>query len=183
MTKHLRNEELIPYLDGRLAAAKRVRLDLHLAACAACRARLEEFRGLLSLLGEWKAVEPSPGFDAALRAQIGQVREAAERARQASWFGLRPAFGAALAVAVLLAGAVGLWQLMPPASVAPPEVAQTAPPETGPVPETIEPALPPATETEEDLAVLDNPVLLENYELLEEFDVLFELLPKEEEKL
>jgi len=70
MSKHLKEAEIIPYLDARLSDAERQRLDRHLADCSACRMQMAEFRALLGVLEEWKAVEPSPAFDAAVRERL-----------------------------------------------------------------------------------------------------------------
>ncbi|MBI4466519.1 MAG: zf-HC2 domain-containing protein [Acidobacteria bacterium] len=172
MSEHLREEEFIPYLDARLSDTERRRLDLHLADCAACRARRDELRALLGVLGEWEAVEPSPGFDAALQARLE------EEAQRPVWFGLRPAYAVALAGAVVAVIGLLLWRSVPP-TTGPPPVAQTPPEVVEPAPGGETPGL----QAGDELAALDNPVLLENYELLEEFDILFEPAGKEEKKL
>lgn len=172
MNTHWREEDLIPYLDGRLSAAERARLDQHLAGCAPCRAQLEETRALMGVLEEWKAVEPSAGFDAALRARLEQ-----EKSRRAGWFVLRPAYAAAAVLALLLV--IGLSLLQPGST---PSVSPAGGPEPSP-PAQVAQAPAAASGEEEDLAVLENRVLLENYELLEEFDVLFEPLANGEKKL
>lgn len=163
MSTHWREEDLIPYLDGRLSPVERARLEEHLAACVACRDQVEETRALLGVLEEWKAVEPSPSFDAALRARLAE-----EKTRGKSWFVLRPAYAAALTLAVVVAVGLSLWQPGPPESGSPqrvsPQVAQS-------------PSIP-----EGDEPVVDT-VLLEDYELLEEFDVLFEPMSNGEKKL
>jgi len=170
MNTHWREEDMIPYLDGRLSAAERARLDQHLAGCAPCRAQLEETRVLMGVLEEWKAVEPSAGFDAALR-----TRMEAEKSRPAGWFVLRPAYAAALVFALLVVAGLILMQPGAPPEMTPSQTAQS------PAPAQVAQA--PALTEEEDLAVLENRVLLENYELLEEFDILFEPLANEEKKL
>ncbi|MFQ5778328.1 MAG: anti-sigma factor family protein [Terriglobia bacterium] len=177
MNEHFREEDVVSYLDGRLSPDERTRVDQHLTGCIACRERLGELRSLLEVLGEWKPVEPSPGFDAALRARLAD-----EAVAPLGWTWLRPAYAGALAVAVLAAVAFSLWQLSPPETPAPPELVRQATPETGPPAPVIE--LPPLQPVETDeLTVLDNPVLLENYELLEKFDALFEPLSEDEEEL
>jgi len=176
MSEHLQEESLVPYLDGRLSAAERARLGTHLAACAECRERVDELRALMGALAEWTLEQPSPAFDAALRARL------AEEAEQGTgWLSLRPIYGAALAAAVVIASAVALW---PPATELPPlpqapGVAQA--PQPG-QPSTTTPAQPsqPKSNGTDALAVLDNSVLLENYDLLTQFDILFE--PTAEEK-
>ena len=177
MSKHWQEEEFIPYLDGRASPAERRRLEEHLATCNACRVQLDELRAVLGVLGEWEAVEHTPSFDAALRARLVQ-----EPAGRQGWFALRPAYALALAVAVLVAVGLALWQSAPPPVPAPPQVVKASPPKpVSPPPAVKTPPSP--VKGEDELAVLDNPVLLENYELLEQFDVLFEPAPKEGKKL
>lgn len=180
MSEHLKEEVIIPYLDGRLSAAERAQVEAHLAGCAACRAQVDELRALLGVLAEWAAAEPSPAFDARLRTRLAE-----ESAPALPWLSLRPAYGVLLAVAVLIAVATSLWepasrQPVPPAPT--PQVARETPaqPEAPPAPQVQRPQPTPANGDE--LAVLDNPVLLENYDLLTEFDILFELLHEEKGK-
>jgi anti-sigma factor RsiW len=178
MSEHLREEEFIHYVDGRADAAERARLGRHLAACADCRGRVDELRGLLGVLGEWQAAAPSPRFDAALRARLEQ-----EPAPATPWYALRPAYAAALAAVVVLVLGVYLWPPTPPEVPVP--VTQMPPPPVAPsAPTGVEPARPavPAGQGTDELAAFDNPVLIENYELLEEFDVLFEPVPPEKKK-
>lgn len=176
MNEHLKEEVILPYLDGRLSAAERAPVEKHLSVCAACRAQVEELRAVVGVLGEWPAVAPSPSFDAALRARVAQEAE-----QGTGWFALRPAWGAALAAAVVLAVAVAVWQ---PAQVEPPPVPQApgvavAPQPRTPSTPTQEQPVQPETNGTDELAVLDNPELLDNFKLLAEFDILFEV---EEEK-
>jgi anti-sigma factor RsiW len=181
MSEHLREEELVPYLDGRLDESDRRRLEAHAAACADCRARVEETRALFRVLGEWKAEEPSPAFDAAVRARLE-----AEEAEGAGWFWLRPVYAGALAAVLLMAAVWVLWRPVTTEAPgeAPPQVAEVKPPvERAPAPPAPVEQTPEPAPAGDDLAALDNPVLLEHYELLEGFDALFEPLAKEEKKL
>ena len=77
----------------------------HLASCAACAGKLEEFRRTMALLDEWQAPEPSPYFDVRLRARL---REEMGKP-QASWLAWfrRPALAASLTV--LMGLGVGLF--------------------------------------------------------------------------
>lgn len=176
MSEHLREDEFLTYLDGRLSAAERARRDEHLSACATCRTQLDELRALMGVLDEWKAIRPSPGFDASVQARL----EGGEPPRP-GWFILRPVYGVAAAVVLLVAIGAGLWQIAPPAPApAVPQIAQTQPTVPSVPSQQAQPTAPGAGD---DLAVLDNPLLLDNYELLEEFDVLFEPLNKEKRKL
>jgi len=92
---------LVAYMDGRATAAERAAVELHLVACADCRARVEEFRRLWGVLDEAPALEVSPAFDARLRQRI-----AAEPARGTGLFGwlvAQPRLAIALACLVALA--------------------------------------------------------------------------------
>ncbi len=94
------SKELIAYLDRRASAAERRTVEDHLAGCAACQTRAEEFRKLWNMLDEVPAVEPSLGFDARVRQRI-----AAEPRR--SWFSwIVPQPRLALSAALLVALAV-----------------------------------------------------------------------------
>lgn len=77
----------------------------HLAGCAACAGKLEEFRKTMALLDEWQAPEPSPYFDVRLQARLRE-----EMAKpQSAWMAWlrRPVLAAALSV--LMAIGVGLF--------------------------------------------------------------------------
>jgi anti-sigma factor RsiW len=88
---------LISYTDGRATEAERAAVERHIESCAACRARVTEFRGVWSALDEAPALEPSPSFDARLRQRI-----AAEPPAPGGWFGwLVPSPRLALATAAL----------------------------------------------------------------------------------
>jgi len=181
MSEHLKEEQFVVYLDARLEAGERAALDRHLAACPDCRARLDGLRAVMGVLGEWNAVEPSAGFDARLRARLAEEPSAAQ-----PWYALRPAYAVALAAAIVLAFGLAFRSLAPPDAIPAPRVArQTQPPAT-PAPQQVAPTptptSPTAAQNGDELAALDNPVLLENYDLLKDFDVLFEPIAPEEKK-
>ena len=91
-------------------------VDEHLRACAACANELAALRRTMTLLDEWQAPEPSPYFDARLRARLREEALAPRTWRE--W--LRDAVspftaigrGAALVatMGVLLAAGVTLFQ-------------------------------------------------------------------------
>lgn len=172
MSEHLKEESIIPYLDGRVSAAERETLGAHLSVCAECRERVEELRAVMGALAEWQLEPPSPAFDSALRARLAEEAE-----QGSSWLVLRPIYGAALAAAVVLASAVALW---PPQTVEAPPLPQ--PPGVAVAPQPTQPSVTPTPQSNgtDALAVLDSAVLLENYDMLTQFDILFE--PVAEEK-
>jgi predicted anti-sigma-YlaC factor YlaD len=94
--------ELLPDLAAGMGAGT-PEVEEHIAACAACAAKLQGFRQTMALLDQWQAPEPSPYFDTRLQARLRE-----EMARSpAGWLHWlrRPAWAMALA-AVLVAGAV-----------------------------------------------------------------------------
>ena len=91
-------------------------VDEHLRACGECAAKLTELRQTMSLLDEWRAPEPSPYFNARLRARL---RDEVEAPRTfAAWLhdafspftqvGRRVALAASLAL--LMVAGVSLFQ-------------------------------------------------------------------------
>src|SRR5205814_10257130 len=90
---------ILPYVDGRLKEGERRDVEKHLATCAACRLRVNEFRAVSGLLDELPVIEPSAAFDIRLQARV-----AAEPARQSWWAWLGPSPRAALAAPMRLPG-------------------------------------------------------------------------------
>ena len=87
---HLSDRELLMAVDGELLPREAERVESHLAACWACRARKQEME---SAIGEFirfqrasfgAAVPPADGPRAVLKAQLGQLMEA-ERASRPGW--------------------------------------------------------------------------------------------------
>ncbi len=93
---------ILAYVDGRLKESERPDVEKHLAACAPCRLRVEEFRAVSSLLEELPVIEPSPEFDTRVRALV-----AAEPVKTNWWAWLRVPPRVAFAASALLVAA--LW--------------------------------------------------------------------------
>jgi anti-sigma factor RsiW len=139
---------LIAYVDGRAKPAERTIVEAHLAVCAACRTRAEEFRKLWGVLEEVPAVDPSFAFDARVRQRI-----AAEPRRR--WFEMFiPQPRLALSAALLIA--LTAWVVKTPMTH--PGSATTA-----------------ATTQQEDFNAIKDLGVLENYDVLTKFDALSEL--------
>ena len=149
--------QLIAYVDGRLAAGEHGAVEAHLAECAACRARAAEFCAVWGLLDELPASEPSPAFDARLRARIA----AEPRAWWLGWLVPSPQMAAALAVLVLVAVAAVLF-----APVAEQQMALG----TNGKQEQLT--------SEEEFRLIRNLPLLEDYDVLAEFEALSALAPE-----
>jgi anti-sigma factor RsiW len=143
------SKKLISYLDARTNPVERRRVEDHLAGCAACRTRAEEFRNLWSVLDEMPAVDPSFGFDARVRQRV-----AAEPRRQwFEWFVPQPRL--ALSVAMLIA--LTVWVVKVPSSNPSNPVAVAA------------------AQQQEDFNAIKDLGVLENYDVLTKFDALSEL--------
>jgi len=95
---------ILAYVDGRLKESERAEVDKHLAGCAACRLRVNEFRAVGDLLDELPMIEPSGAFNARVHALV-----AAEPSRKRSWFAwLTPSPRIAFVASLLLVATVWL---------------------------------------------------------------------------
>lgn len=140
-------KQMLPYVDGRLKVSEQREVEAHLAACAACRVRVSEFRAVSGLLDELPQIEPSGAFDARVRARV-----AAEPVKQSWWAVFAPSPRAAFAASMLLLATI--WVGSRPgttSSVDTPNVAVN--------PSNINPS---------DLPVLENYDILANFEPLED---------------
>jgi anti-sigma factor RsiW len=107
--------KILGYVDGRLKESERLEVEKHLAACAACRLRVNEFRAVSGLLGELPMIEPSAAFDLRVHARV-----AAEPVKQSWWAWMLPAPRVAIGAAMLLLASV--WIGIRPNN--PPQIAQ-----------------------------------------------------------
>jgi anti-sigma factor RsiW len=146
---------LIAYIDQKASSAERSDVEEHLAGCAACRTRVEEFGRVGSVLDELPAVEPSFGFDARVRQRVA----AEPRPSRFGWFApqARFAFSAALLVA-LAVWVVRLPSSRPVATPPAPMTASTAP-------------------ADQDFDAVKDLGVLEDYDLVTNMDALSQLVP------
>jgi anti-sigma factor RsiW len=139
---------ILGYVDGRLKASDAREMETHLEACATCRLRVNEFRAVSGLLDELPMIEPSPAFDARVRARV-----AAEPVKQ-SWLAwLTPSPRVAFAAAMLVASIVYVG---------------TRPGQQPP----LNPANNPVAAPE---AIANDMPVLENYDVLANFEALTDL--------
>jgi len=95
---------ILAYVDGRLKEGERAEVDKHLAGCAACRLRVNEFRAVSDLLDELPMIEPSGAFNARVHALV-----AAEPGKRRSWLAwLTPSPLIAFVASLLLVATVWL---------------------------------------------------------------------------
>src|SRR5438445_11046586 len=72
---------ILGYVDGRLKESERLEVEKHLAECAPCALRVNEFSAVAGLLDELPLIEPSLEFDMRVHARV-----AAEPQRNESWW-------------------------------------------------------------------------------------------------
>lgn len=142
-------KNLVPYLDGKASRASRRRVQAHLEVCAGCRERIEGFHQVHNVLEELPQLAPSAAFDAAVRQRISE-----EPRRAGFWAWLVPSPRMAIAVAALVV--LSVWLNSRPTS------SQRA-----------EPVLPQNSEAE--FKMIKNLPVLEDYDVLANFDALTEL--------
>jgi len=140
--------KLVEYLDSRAEAAERHLVEEHLAVCAVCRNRAEDFRALFGALEDLPMIMPSSAFDASLRARIS-----VEPMRGGFWSSL-PSPRLAFAVAALIA--VSVWMASMPRIVDSDTTMTRVP-------------------AEADFSMIRDLPVLENYEVISKFDALSEL--------
>ena len=93
--------KILGYVDSRLKEAERLEVEKHLAACPACRMRVNEFRAVSGLLDELPVIEPSPAFDLRVHARV-----AAEPVKQSWWAWFAPSPRVAFAASMLLLASI-----------------------------------------------------------------------------
>ena len=171
-------ENLFAYAHGMLGPRERISLATHLTACSACRAVVEDYEKLDRVLDEWKGVEASPWFDArAWQALVAAAQPAPWwRPWNRQWTRLlAPAFAA---VAVLVSLAIYRAHQPPHLSLSISSSAAHRPATLSKVPA---PAFSASSErvqgptAEDELNLYRNLPVLEDYDLLANFDVLSEL--------
>ena len=108
--------KILGYADGRLKEGERLDVEKHLATCAVCRLRVNEFRAVSGLLDELPMIEPSAAFDVRVRARV-----AAEPVKQSWWAGFLPSPRVVFAASVLLLASVLIGKYSAPNQ---PQVAQ-----------------------------------------------------------
>jgi anti-sigma factor RsiW len=141
--------ELMAYVDGRASAEVRRGIEEHLAGCADCRTRAEDFGKVWSMLDEAPAIEPSFGFDARLRERI------AAEPQRARFFSFVPQPRLALSIGLLAAMVVLVVKL------------PTGNPVTQPQSAAVE---------QEDFNAIKNLNVLENYDVVTKLSALSDLV-------
>jgi Putative zinc-finger len=167
-------EKLFLFAQQMMDPEETDRVRRHVAGCAECARAVEEFGKLDSALDDWAVAEPSPWFDAKVRARV-----AATGQKKSGFFGfgrLR-ALAVGVAVIVLILAAVVVFNHQ--------KVAENNQPLSSlerPVTITHGQRVPQLTDAqrrplppEEQLKMDENLSVLEDYEVVANFDALSEL--------
>src|SRR5215472_17068413 len=172
----LKREDIFALSQGMLTEREANDAQAHLEGCANCRNVFEGYLRLDSMLEGWApAAEPSPRFDARLRAALAAPQPASASPGFRMWSLTWTRWLALAALAAMLgAGAVvtrhNLRSQHQRSAPAPVQVAQTQRP----------PAV--ASEAAQELKMYQNLPVLEDYDMLANFDVISEL-PKGSSKV
>jgi len=184
--KCVEREQLFAYVHQMLERREENEVRAHLGECPHCQAVVEEFRQLDEVLGEWRSVEPSPWFDARVRAAAAEEDKHARR----PFLGLRwvRALVPVAVVALVFFGVVLMRRSpqtpQPVAQQQAPQVSQPAPAvPPADQPKQLARVQPPAvtqpqtaaTAEEDELSLYQNLSVLEDYDMLANFEVLSEL--------
>ena len=165
MTCHQFEPLAIPYLDGKLPPAQRKAVEMHLADCASCTERVQGFSAVSSVLEEWKNIEPSPWFDARLEQRLARQKQASvwlDRWIRPVWLVPLRFPAAVLAVLVLVSVVVIRTGDLPG-------------PEQETASEQVAPMVTVTAANVDEVALYQSLPVLENWELLRNFEVLQEL--------
>jgi anti-sigma factor RsiW len=72
--RHLTDEHIQDWLDGRLRASESARTEAHVEACPRCHAEVEEWRALLGELAELGELAPHAGFSGRVLDAVGDAQ-------------------------------------------------------------------------------------------------------------
>jgi len=171
-------EKLFGYAQRLLEPREEHEVRAHLESCPTCRAAAEEYLKVDTLLEEWTPLEPSPSFDARVREAVEPSGASRSLLGLFGFPGLRWMAPALVTVLVVVAFVAVLH-------VRHGRRAAHAPAQASSMPAAPDAPSAPPTETmggEEEVKLYQNLFMLEDYDLLAEFDLLSEL-PKGETKV
>lgn len=94
----------VEYWRGTLNAAELESFEAHLASCEQCRAESEGLKHIWSTLGEMPEAEPGLGTRTRFYAKLREIERLELERGQRFWWMRHPAFQAAFALLILVAG-------------------------------------------------------------------------------
>jgi len=157
----------IDYLHGKLSRQESAAVELHVAECASCAERLRGFSEVIRLLDSWEAIQPSASFNGRLEQRILAHPELVSGWWERFWFRFRlfplakPALAGVVLGIVIFAVIVARYS---PASFDAP----TGGPATTPIVANV-------SNGSDELVLYQDLPVLENLDLLSNFEVLQEL--------
>ena len=171
----MERDKIFAFAQQMLSGREERQVTAHLKGCERCQNVLRAYQQLDSLLGEWSpAAEPSPWFDARLRAAVGaRTERQPKRFLGLNWS--RWMAAPALASLLLVAGLV----LMRDAQLGNHASSRRAPTQTV---VKVSPATLQTQAATQELRLYQNLPMLEDYDMLANFDVISEL-PKGNRKI
>jgi predicted anti-sigma-YlaC factor YlaD len=184
--KCIEREQLFAYVHKLLEPREEQEVQGHLGRCSACRGTVAECQKLDDLLSEWKPTEPSPWFDARVRTAVALDDRAPSRhlllgPRWSRW--LAPALVAVTVVvtSVVILRVRGAHESRQGVAQQPTQGTQPLAVAQGSKHAPRNPRAQ-ADKGEEELSLYENLPVLEDYDMLANFDVLSEL-PKGDRKV
>ena len=132
MKRHLSTEQLSSYMDGEVGHVETREVEVHLASCPACRARLSSMRRLVAEIRRIERAAPPPDLAYQVKAQVaavGEVRTWRSRARDLfRSLVFQPSFRTAAAMGLAVAAVLGFeaWQRVPPVEGPRPEIVKVS---------------------------------------------------------
>jgi hypothetical protein len=172
--KCIEREKLFLFTHGMLGPEEAGRMRRHVAGCGECARATEEYRRLSTALDDWNAAEPSPWFDTKVRARVA----ASENGNSGFFgFGRLRALAAGVAAVVLIMVAVVVFNHPKVAEINQPAVSHQQPVATSAQEQPSEKieALKKPLPAGERLKMDENLSVLEDYEVVANFDALSEL--------
>lgn len=91
---------ILGYAGGRLTENERLELEKHLAECAPCCLRVNEFSAVSRLLDELPLIAPSPEFDTRVHARV--AAEPQPKADRWAWLHVSPRIAFAASMLLLM---------------------------------------------------------------------------------
>ena len=186
--KCMEREQLFAYVHHLMEEREAEEVRRHLEECSDCRSAVARQERLHALLDEWEPREPSPWFDARVRAAIATAEQPEAARGFLAWPWARVAAAAVALLAVIIAGLLVFRTQGPRESLRP--LAHKEQPAVQPPPASTTPNAPPqtlaqshpaairsdqTTSAEDEITMYENLGILEDYELLAGFDVLSEI--------
>ena len=178
----LEREKIFALAQHMLSGREREQASAHLGTCDHCRSIFQGYQRIDSVLDEWSpAAETSPWFEARLRAAIEAKAARPDRSfwslDWSRWMAA-PALASLLLVASLVAIRYGWIANQPPPRVASKSPVVAMKPASKPV----NPSQVTSQESNQELKMYQNLPVLEDYDMLADFDVISEL-PKGHNKI